>query len=806
MDRLIAVLIAAVLIFPCSAAVITVDGAGSGDYQTIQQAINASQDGDTIVVKPGTYAEQVGFSGRKVTVRSEAPDDPAIVAATIIAADSGYSVFFDFGEGATSVLEGFTITTRGVFCAGTAPTISKNRIRDCAGPGVAGESDAAPTIVSNTILSNRQEGIRGCNGLIEGNTISQNGGGLAQCHGTIRDNVISNNSLEGIYVADGTIERNIISRNSAGLAYCNGVIRGNRITDNGDGGGMYFCDAEIVGNVIVGNYASAQGGGLFACNGSITNNIIAGNRADGDGGGLFECDQLISNNTIVGNISATRGGALSQCLGTVRNNIIAYNEATLAGGIFGPSRNSYNAFWTNGGGHFGGGAVSGAGDSVVNPEFVTEGFWQDDAWVDGDYHLRSQAGRWDPARRQWVQDGSTSPCIDAGDPGSSWVTELWPHGRRVNLGAYGATPEASWSTSDVGLLEDLDADGDIGPGDFKRLAEHWLVREDLLAEDLDRNGFVDLNDFLILGSAWRSGPPIPTPPDPNPMTWATEPYGTGPFSVAMVATTATSTDGTGVEYYFENPFSPDMNSGWLTFIAGAEPHWEVTELLPRTAYWFHVKARNRGNLLETDWSEWFSGTTQAEDYAAPTPNPMTWETEPYGSEPGTLRMVATEAKDPSGVEYRFECTSHPEYSSGWQDSRIYEVFSVPPGRYTFTVQARDKSAAQHTTVASMWATADLVAPTPNPMEWEVQPYEVKLGNDLQYGATMIAAEAVDDREDVEYLFQCTTESGFSSGWQSDREYTVLLGRRGQRQRFRVKARDTSTSHNETGWSSEIAAQ
>jgi hypothetical protein len=92
------------------------------------------------------------------------------------------------------------------------------------------------------------------------------------------------------------------------------------------------------------------------------------------------------------------------------------------------------------------------------------------------------------------------------------------------------------------------------------------------------------------------------------------------------------------------------------------------------------------------------------------------------------------------------------------------------------------------------------------MEWEVQPYEVKLGNDLQYGATMIAAEAVDDQEGVEYFFQCTTESGFSSGWQSDREYTVLVGRRSQRHRFRVKARDTSTSHNQTDWSSEIAAQ
>ncbi len=807
MDRLIAVLIVSVLVIPCSADVITVDGAGSADYQTIQQAINEAQDGDIIVVRPGTYREQVGFNGRRVTVRSEAPDDPAVVEATVITGASGSSVYFDFGEGDASVLEGFTITGHGIFCAGTSPTISKNLIRDCVGAGIAGESDAAPTIVGNTVTGSAQEGINGCRGLIQGNTISQNNGGLAYCHGSIRDNVISDNSLEGIYAGDGQIEGNTISRNSAGLAYCNGLIQDNRISDNGDAGGLYFCNGQIIRNMIVSNTAASHGGGLFGCSGSILNNVIAGNRADGDGGGLYDCDQLICNNTIVGNVATTRGGGLSRCLGTVCNNIIAYNEAVLAGGIFGPSNNTYNGFWINTGGNFGGDATSGPGDQVENPRFAAEGFWDGDVWIDGDYRLKSQAGRWDPETGHWVLDDLTSPCIDTGDPGSSWVNELWPHGRRVNLGAYGATPQASWSSSEVGLAADLNADGKIGTDDLEQFVANWLAPEDLLAEDLDRNGVVDFHDFAIFASSWRVVPPAPTPPNPNPMTWATEPHGTGPFSVAMVAETAVSTDGTGIEYYFENPFAQGMNSGWLTFGAGQEPRWEVTELSPRTAYWFQVKARNRGNLLETDWSEHISGTTQAEDFVAPTPNPMTWETEPYGSAPGTIRMVATTALDPSGVEYRFECTSHPQYSSGWQDSRTYEVSSVPSGRYTFTVQARDKSAVQNSTVASLRATADLEAPTPNPMEWESEPSEVRIGGgSFNYYATMVAAEAVDDHEDVEYFFQCTTESGFSSGWQSSPEYTVLVGRQGQRHRFRVRARDTSTSHNETDWSSEVAAQ
>jgi hypothetical protein len=36
--------------------------------------------------------------------------------------------------------------------------------------------------------------------------------------------------------------------------------------------------------------------------------------------------------------------------------------------------------------------------------------------ANGDYHLKSQAGRWDPNSGSWVKDANTSPCIDAGNP------------------------------------------------------------------------------------------------------------------------------------------------------------------------------------------------------------------------------------------------------------------------------------------------------------------------------------------------------------------------------------------------------
>jgi hypothetical protein len=63
----------------------------------------------------------------------------------------------------------------------------------------------------------------------------------------------------------------------------------------------------------------------------------------------------------------------------------------------------------------------------------------------GDYHLKSQAGRWEARTERWVTDEMTSPCIDAGDPQGDFVREPEPNGHRANVGAYGNTAEASRS-------------------------------------------------------------------------------------------------------------------------------------------------------------------------------------------------------------------------------------------------------------------------------------------------------------------------------------------------------------------------
>jgi hypothetical protein len=92
----------------------------------------------------------------------------------------------------------------------------------------------------------------------------------------------------------------------------------------------------------------------------------------------------------------------------------------------------------------------GEGNIDADPLFASAGYWADvndpnAVWVDGDYHLKSQAGRWDRVSESWVIDDVTSPCIDAGDPNMPVGDEPEPNGGRINMGAYGGTAEASKS-------------------------------------------------------------------------------------------------------------------------------------------------------------------------------------------------------------------------------------------------------------------------------------------------------------------------------------------------------------------------
>ena len=89
-----------------------------------------------------------------------------------------------------------------------------------------------------------------------------------------------------------------------------------------------------------------------------------------------------------------------------------------------------------------------------------------------DFHLLSQAGRWNAATKKWIKDKDTSPLVDAGDPAMDCSDEPSPNGGRVNIGLYGGTEFASkTSTNSLVRLLTLNRGG-VASG---LLSLNWLV-------------------------------------------------------------------------------------------------------------------------------------------------------------------------------------------------------------------------------------------------------------------------------------------------------------------------------------------
>jgi hypothetical protein len=117
----------------CWAAIINVPG----DYPTIQVGIDSSSVGDTVLVQPGTYFENININGHIITLASLylTSGDTSHISSTIIDGDSSGSVIiFNSGEDSSSVICGFRIQNGyaneggGIYCSNSSPLISHNII------------------------------------------------------------------------------------------------------------------------------------------------------------------------------------------------------------------------------------------------------------------------------------------------------------------------------------------------------------------------------------------------------------------------------------------------------------------------------------------------------------------------------------------------------------------------------------------------------------------------------------------------------------------------------------------------------
>ena len=409
------------------------------DFDGIQAGIDAALDADTVLAAPGEYliTEPITFRGKAITVKSKAgPDETFIRMVTPSDASRASVVIFENGETCASVLDGFTITGgRGSLISSANPQVgggivfdaSAGTVRNCivveneakhmAGVGAAGASGATSPTLTNCIIRR--------------NSATNYGGGVCYLGGS------------SMTVSACTIVENSAGKGGGGV-FCNGASMTlthcaiARNTAGDYGGGLYNQKSPmtLINCTIRGNSAGDAVGGLLCYDGAsatVTNSIFWENRAPDPEGDQITADQ----------------GAAS---------VVTVAYSNVAGGQAGVYVGS------------GGTLDWGEGNIDADPCFADPD--------NHDFHLKSAAGRWDPASQTWVQDDVTSPCIDAGDLLSPIGWEPFPNGGFVNMGVYGATPDASQTYFGTPPCEtivagDINGDGLVNRTDLEIMALHW---------------------------------------------------------------------------------------------------------------------------------------------------------------------------------------------------------------------------------------------------------------------------------------------------------------------------------------------
>jgi hypothetical protein len=132
----------------------------SDAFATIQKAVDTAEDGDTVLVWPGVYREDVTLNNKAITLQSA--DDAAVVTAA-----SDYAFSFYSAEGSNCVLRNFLITgcygTYGgaIFLSEASPTITNVTITNNR-YGIYAELGANPDIVNCILWGNRDGDLYHC--------------------------------------------------------------------------------------------------------------------------------------------------------------------------------------------------------------------------------------------------------------------------------------------------------------------------------------------------------------------------------------------------------------------------------------------------------------------------------------------------------------------------------------------------------------------------------------------------------------------------------------------------------------------